>query len=114
MKQELLIIEDINNKDEIICALTDLQDEDLNGNNGEKYLWVDTINAECETNLDYLVKVCSESDKTSVCDLAHLYIDTWLAHDGYYSEYHIEDKPFGKNGMALSVMIFTCEEDVSY
>jgi hypothetical protein len=116
MKSAMFIFEDLENKESIVNALTDLQDEDLNGNNGEKYLWVDTINAECETNLDYLVKVCMESDTTDVEKLASLYCRTWINHDGYYTDFDVICGSFGNGedykGKAVTVLLFTDNDKV--
>ena len=116
MKSAMFIFEDLENKENIVNALTDLQDEDLNGNNGEQYLWVDTINAECETNLDYLVKVCTESEMTSAEDLARLYCETWIAHDGYYTDFDVICGSFGNGedykGEAVTVLLFTDNDKV--
>ena len=118
MKQVMIIIENLENKEAIINALTDLQDEDLNGNNGEGYLWEDSKKANCKTNLEYLMKVCLDSDKTDVEDLAHLYCKTWLDHDYYYTNYQVICGNFGNGedykGKALDIIVFSDSDQVDF
>ena len=76
-----------NDKESIIEALSLIQDEDMNGGNGDEYLWEVAKENNCETNLDYLIKLLRESNKTSVNELTELYLDTWLNGDSYYVGY---------------------------
>ena len=116
MKTAMFIFENLKDKECIVNALTDLQDEDLNGNNGEGYLWEDSKKANCETNLDYLVKVCMDSDKTDVEDLARLYCETWINHDGFYTNYDVLCGSFGNGkdykGKSMAVFIFTDNDSI--
>ena len=74
-------------KESIISALTLIQDEDINGNNGDEYLWEVAKENNCKTNLEYLEKLLRESDKDTISGLAFLYFDTWFGNDSYYQTY---------------------------
>ena len=74
-------------KESIINALSFISDEDLNGNNGEEYLWEDAKASGCKTNREYLMQVLRNSQYNTIAVLTDLYLKTWLEHDYYYQEY---------------------------
>lgn len=95
-----------SNKESIIEALSLIQDEDMNGGNGDEYLWEVSKKNNCETNLDYLIKLLKESDKTSINELTELYLDTWLGGDSYYVGYKYCYNVVGDEAI-ISVVILT-------
>ena len=92
-------------KESIISALTLIQDEDINGNNGEEYLWEVAKENNCKTNLEYLEKLLRESDKDTISGLAFLYFDTWFRNDNYYQTYQFTYNIVGDTAVISVVII---------
>lgn len=89
----ILIVDDINNKENILFQLQNLYtDEDFNGNNGEEYTWEQAIAEGFQSNQDYVINKLKNSDKTGI-DLIESFFSEWLDSDYYYTKWelnHIE------------------------
>ena len=94
------IIENLNDKQEVLATLSVFDDEDFNGNNGKEYLW--EVAQEYESNQDYVLDILEKSDLTGE-NLVYKYFDMWLGNDGYYSDYDVIVESFKDNRAVISV-----------
>lgn len=94
------LIENLNDKQEVLNVLSTFDDEDFNGNNGEEYLW--EMAQGFESNQDYVLDTLEKSDLTGE-NLIYKYFDMWLGNDGYYSDYDVIVDSFKDNKAVISV-----------
>lgn len=84
------------NLESILGALSNFDDEDFNGNNGEEYLWEEAEGYECNQDyvLDQLRAKYTEDliheEFFIVIDLVNDYFNDFLGRDGYYLDYKID------------------------
>lgn len=84
------------NLESILGALSNFNDEDFNGNNGEEYLWecAEGYDSNMEYVLDELRKKYTEDiiqeDVYKVIDLVRDYFNEFLGNDGYYKDYEFD------------------------
>ena len=103
MKHEIIIINNREDKEEILNALSSMYtDEDFNGNNGEEYTWESALEEGFESNQEYLVNWLRKSELKEE-KLIEEFVDEWLGNDGYYGEPDIVFADFGKNGFVCSI-----------
>lgn len=90
-----------NSEMELLDALDNLArlvDNDFSGENGDEYLWEDTIESGFDCNADYVynyIKVDIEQgyynkysvDTVRYANIVEDYLDMWMGHDGYYINY---------------------------
>ena len=98
------LIENLNNKQEVLNVLSTFDDEDFNGNNGEEYLW--EMAQGYESNQDYVLDTLEKSDLTGE-ELIHAYFSMWFDNDGYYGDYDVIVAGFNDDRAVISVVYET-------
>ena len=89
-EQKIVIIRDINNKDEILEELRFLYtDEDFSGNNGKEFTWEEALENGFVSSQDYVIDQLKKSDLKGV-DLVKKFFEDWLDSDGYYTDWNLE------------------------
>ena len=92
---ETTVIENINNKNEILKALCDISDEDFNGNNGNDYLWDISKNQGFKTNQEFVINLIKQKNYDSYQDLINAYFNEWFIRDYYYRAYNVNITEIG-------------------
>lgn len=88
--KRILVIDDINNKEEVITRLGKVEtDEDFNGNNGKDFTWEDAIESGCSSTQEYVINVLSHKDLKGL-DLIREFFSWWFDNDGYYQDWEID------------------------
>lgn len=106
---EIIKINDINNKDEILETLSFVEtDEDFNGNNGEEFTWEEALENGFESSQEYVIDKLRKSDLTGE-ELVREFFEEWLGNDGYYDDYDIETEMINNKKCVCSV--FAIHED---
>ena len=102
MLHRIIIINDINDRDEILDVLSNIYtDEDFNGNNGEEYLWEEAEGY--NSNQEYVVDCIKKSD-IKCSDMVYKFFSEWLDNDGYYYGKDIIEESIG-NSRIFSVVV---------
>ena len=84
---EIVVINDINNKEEILDTLSSIgTDEDFCGNNGEEFTWEEALENGFESSQEYVVDDLKNSGLTGE-KLLTAFFEQWLGNDNYYKEY---------------------------
>ena len=90
MRQEILIINDINNRKEILEELRFFYtDEDFCGNNGKEFTREEALESGFVSTQDYVIDVLKNSGLTGK-ELVGAFFKQWLDKDGYYEDWEIE------------------------
>lgn len=76
------IIDNINDRNNILDVLSRFDDEDFNGNNGDEYLWSVCKSFGCKTNKEFALKCAAEQEKPNF--IIGIYFDFWLNTDESY------------------------------
>lgn len=79
-------------------------DNDLNGENGEEYLWYETEEKGYKSNIEWLLDQIKhiENDETKV----DMFLNLWFKHDDYYQDYEYNfDIIETKNGNCYFVSV---------
>ena len=92
-------------KSDIIDEILEhLQDDDMNGNNGDEYLWECSKAKGFKTNLEFMEDLLKSSEYTKVEDLVCLFMNTLIDKDYYYKDYEIKIYHIDDNRTAVAVM----------
>ena len=90
LEQRIVIVNDTNNKEEILQELSFLYtDEDFNGNNGKEFTWEVALENGFVSSQDYVIDQLKKSDLEGV-DLVRMFFADWLNSDGYYTDWNLE------------------------
>lgn len=99
LKLKVNVVE-AKNRDSLLSALIgSVDDNDLNGENGEEYLWESAKNAGFDNNLDFIADVVKnvESDKKCIEEFFKL----CYGADSYYEDYEV-DTVCNENGDVIA------------
>lgn len=90
--------EDIRNSLIALCGC----DEDMNGNNGDEYLWEEAKGyySNAEYLADYVMENCKD-----VKNMFKTFVERWVRHDSYYDDYNLEFAKTGKNIIVALTML---------
>ena len=106
LRQETIVIDDINNKEEILEILKYLEtDEDFNGNNGKDYYWEETLEKGFKSNQDFVIDKLKNSNLNGE-NLILEFFREWLDNDGYYEEWKYDSfENDGKTIVSVAISI---------
>ena len=101
------IIDSTKDLDDIIKDIEILFDNDHNGQNGIEFCWVATVNNNCNSNIEYLVKKNLEDedlDDVNFESLIENVIEELFDKDSWYNayEYNITELENGKLFVSLA------------
>lgn len=101
MYHAVATVENLNNKQEVLSALSNFSDEDFNGGNGKEYLW--EFAQGYESNQEYVLNTLEKSELIGE-ELINKYFELWLENDGYYKNYDVIVTSFQDNKATISVV----------
>lgn len=77
------------NRDALLSALKGcVNDDDLNGKNGEEYLWADAKESGFGNNLDYIASEVKNIPNDTACIVS--FFEYCYGHDVYYQDYKVD------------------------
>lgn len=90
VKFETVVIDNIDDKEEVLEALSNFYDEDFCGNNNlseqDNFNWTITSELGFSSNQEYVLDKLRKSDLSGE-DLISEYLSQWLDSDYYYTEW---------------------------
>lgn len=87
MNKHYEIIENINDKEILLNALSNFEDEDFNGNNGIEYCKDETLDNNFTSDKDYILNKLENENIKDSQTIINEYLDYWLS--SYFYEYDL-------------------------
>lgn len=98
------VINDINKKEDVLIALSNFDNEDFNGNNGEEYTSEDAIKNGFESTKDYILNKLQKSNLDAE-EIIEDYLEELYGNDSYYYYYdYVLTQINNTNTYVLSVL----------
>lgn len=101
---ELFTVIEGNKQNIIMEILNNLQDDDMNGNNGSEYLWECSKKLNFKTNLEYMEYILNKSDFNEVGDLIGLFLKTLCQLDSFYKNYEFKTMWIDNTKKAVAII----------
>lgn len=95
------VVKDYKEINNLLNGLREFSDEDLNGNNGEDYLWEKAREQGYENNQDYIIDMLDTTQ--SVAHIIADYFKSWLDTDGYYKHYSVRATEIEDNKLLITL-----------
>ena len=88
LRNEIITIKDINNREEVLNALGEFYtDEDFCGNNGEEFTWEEALENGFDNTQEYVIDKLEKNEDLKGEELILQFFREWLDNDCYYSDW---------------------------